>query len=233
MANDPYIIVRRSDGGPRQTAVSFPFEDEQAWTDFCETAGGGQGPPGPAGPAGSPGAAGPKGDTGNTGSTGPQGPIGNTGPTGNTGPQGATGNTGLTGNTGPQGSQGIQGVQGPVGPSVGTAPFGYATGAGGVVAQATNKSTTVIINKLCGTITMHNAALAAGAIVTFTVTNTQVLATDYADAKHVSIGTIGGYTVMANTEAAGSFKITIRNNTAGSLGEAIVIRFIVIRAVTA
>jgi len=39
--------------------------------------------------------------------------------------------------------------------------------------------------------------------------------------------------VMPNTSAAGSFKISLRNNTAGSLGEALVLRFAIIKAVAA
>jgi hypothetical protein len=108
---------------------------------------------------------------------------------------------------------------------------GYAVGAGGAVTQATNKSTGVTLNELCGTITMNGAALAAAGIVTFTITNSFVAATDVIHVQHDSVGTIGGYTVMPNTPAAGSFKITVRNNTAGSLSEAIVLRFAIIKAV--
>ncbi len=111
--------------------------------------------------------------------------------------------------------------------------IGYASGAGGTVSQLTSKSTGVTLNKLCGTITMHNAALAAAAIVTFTVTNSTVAATDVITIQHDTIGTIGGYTIMPNTSASGSFKISVRNNTAGSLSEAIVLRFAIIKGVTA
>lgn len=109
--------------------------------------------------------------------------------------------------------------------------IGYATGAGGTVTQITSKSTGVTLSKNCGTITMQAAALAAGAIVSFTVTNTSVGANDVVHTQHDSGGTLGAYTVTANTMAAGSYKITVRNNTAGSLSEAIVIRFVVIKAV--
>jgi hypothetical protein len=109
---------------------------------------------------------------------------------------------------------------------------GYTTGNGGTVSQPTSKSTGVTLNKLCGTITLNNAALAAATIVTFTVTNSTVAATDVIVVQHDSGGTTGAYTIAANTSASGSFKISVRNNTAGSLGEAIVIRFAVIKAVT-
>lgn len=112
------------------------------------------------------------------------------------------------------------------------AGIGYDTGAGGTVTQVTSKANGVTIHKVCGTITLHNAALAADTAVTFTVTNSSVAATDVIVVQHDSGGTIGAYTVTPNTPAAGSFKITVRNVTAGSLSEAIVIRFVVLKAVT-
>jgi hypothetical protein len=80
---------------------------------------------------------------------------------------------------------------------------------------------------------MNGAALASLAIVTFTVTNTLVAATDVVVVMHDSAGTIGCYSIWPNTMAAGSFKITIKNISAGSLSEAIVLRFVVIKAVIA
>jgi hypothetical protein len=112
---------------------------------------------------------------------------------------------------------------------MGGAGIGYGVGAGGTVTQGTNKATTVVLNKLSGAITTHNAALAAGAIVSFTVTNSTMAATDVVAINHSSGGTLGAYTVMPNTPAAGSFRVTLRNNTAGSLGEALVLRFAIIR----
>jgi hypothetical protein len=74
------------------------------------------------------------------------------------------------------------------------------------------------------------SALAAGAIVTFQVNNSTVTADDLIIARHVSGGTAGPYLVSTNTVANGSFRITVRNTGAGSLSEAIVIKFIVMRA---
>lgn len=115
--------------------------------------------------------------------------------------------------------------------SSGTAGIGYAAGAGGTVAQATDKSTGVTLNKVCGTITMDGAALGVATIVTFTVTNSTVAATDVIHIQHDSVGTTGGYTVVAHSPAAGSFQVSVRNNTVGILSEAIVLRFAVIKAV--
>ena len=109
---------------------------------------------------------------------------------------------------------------------------GYITGEGGALTQATSKSTAVTLSKKCGTITMNNAALAADTIVSFTLTNTTIAATDVVVLNHASGGTAGKYALNAQA-AAGSASINVTNISAGALSEAIVIRFAVIKAVTA
>jgi hypothetical protein len=112
-----------------------------------------------------------------------------------------------------------------------TLPFGYAAGAGGTVTQATNKSTGATLNTRCGTVTMNGAELAADTTVSFTLTNSQIEATDVVMLNHASAGTAGAYTLNAQA-AAGSASINVRNVTGGALSEAIVIRFAVIKATT-
>jgi polygalacturonase len=114
----------------------------------------------------------------------------------------------------------------------GTGGLGYATGAGGTATQSPNKTSGVTLNKVCGAVTMANSALASAAIVSFTLTNSTIAATDVIALNHASGGTAGAYTVNAQA-GAGSAVVTVRNNTAGSLSEAIVLRFAVIKAVTA
>ena len=109
---------------------------------------------------------------------------------------------------------------------------GYITGEGGTVTQATSKATAVTLNKKCGQITMNAAALAAATTVTFVLTNSTIAATDLLVLNHVSGGTAGAYLLNAQA-AAGSVSINVRNVTAGSLSEAIVIGFAVIKAVIA
>ena len=109
---------------------------------------------------------------------------------------------------------------------------GYITGEGGTVTQATSKATAVTLNKKCGQITMNAAALAADTTVTFVLTNSTIAATDLLVLNHVSGGTAGSYLLNAQA-AAGSVSINVRNVTAGSLSEAIVIGFAVIKAVIA
>lgn len=113
-----------------------------------------------------------------------------------------------------------------------TAGFGYATGAGGTVTQATSKSTAVTLNTVTGAITMNGAALAADTTVSFTLTNSAIAATDAVIVLHESAGTLGAYS-FASTAAAGSASISVHNNTPGSLSEAIVLRFVVIKSVNA
>jgi hypothetical protein len=108
--------------------------------------------------------------------------------------------------------------------------IGYPVGLGGAVTQETDKATTVVLSKVCGQITMDDDALAAAAEVSFTVTNTTVAAGDVVLVNHSSGGTGGAYLAQANTIAAGSFKITVANLSAGSLSEAIVLTFIVFKA---
>jgi hypothetical protein len=112
-----------------------------------------------------------------------------------------------------------------------TLPFGYGAGAGGTVTQATSKSTGVTLDTRCGTVTLNAAELAADTAVSFTLTNSQVEATDMVMVSHSSAGTFGAYVCDARA-AAGSASVVVRNVTAGALSEAIVLRFIVIKAST-
>jgi hypothetical protein len=111
--------------------------------------------------------------------------------------------------------------------------IGYATGAGGTVVQATSKATGVTLNKLCGRITMHGAALAAAAEVSFVVTNSLVAATDVVVVCVQSVGTAGAYLVTVGAVSAGSFAITVGNVSAGSLSQALVLNFVVLKGVAA
>jgi hypothetical protein len=110
--------------------------------------------------------------------------------------------------------------------------LGYTTGSGGAVTQATSKSTGVTLNKTNGQITLNNAALAGDTTVSFTLSNTFIAAGDVLVLNHISAGTAGSYLLNAQS-AAGSASINVRNITTGSLSEAIVIAYAVIKAVTA
>lgn len=121
---------------------------------------------------------------------------------------------------------------GKVSTSSATAGIGYSTGAGGTVTQLTNKGTGVTLNKSTGQITMNNATLNADTTVSFVLTNSAIAAGDILLVNHISGGTAGSYLLEAQS-AAGTATIVVRNITTGNLGEAIVIAFAVIKAVTA
>ena len=113
-----------------------------------------------------------------------------------------------------------------------TGKHGYTTGSGGTVTQATSKATGVTLSKSTGQITLNAALLASDTTASFTLTNTVIEAGDILILNHISGGTAGSYLLNAQS-AAGSASINVRNITAGSLSEAIVIAFAVIKAVTA
>ena len=113
-----------------------------------------------------------------------------------------------------------------------TGKQGYATGSGGTVTQITSKATGVTLSKSTGQITLDGAALTASTTVSFTLTNTVIEAGDILIMNHISGGTAGSYLLNAQS-AAGSASINVRNISLGSLSEAIVIAFAVIKAVTA
>lgn len=114
----------------------------------------------------------------------------------------------------------------------GTGKQGYATGSGGIVTQLTSKATGVTLSKSTGQITLDAAALAASTTVSFTLTNTVIEAGDILVMNHITGGTAGSYLLNAQS-AAGSASINVRNISLGSLSEAIVIAFAVIKAVSA
>lgn len=109
--------------------------------------------------------------------------------------------------------------------------IGYATGAGGTVAQATNRSTTVVLNKLCGGITLFNTTTAAGQFDKFTLTNSQIAATDVVN---VCVKTAtANYIACVLSVGAGSCVIGIYTPAAVGAAEAPVINFTVSKAVNA
>jgi len=122
---------------------------------------------------------------------------------------------------------GVLTMGGAGGGAIGTA------GAGGAVVQATSKVTAFTLSKTCGTIQFAADALGADTTSGGTVwTNTTIAATDVVVFTHSTGGTLGAYSI-ACTPASGSATIYIRNNTPGSLSEAPIFRFAVIKGVVA
>lgn len=119
--------------------------------------------------------------------------------------------------------------------SSGLGGVGYATGAGSSVTQLTSKSTAPpAINKDCGQIITNNASLAAAGVVSFTVSNSEVAATDTINLNLKSgPATPGSYRYWIEAVAAGTFTVTIENRSAGALAEALTFNFAIIKAVNA
>lgn len=112
--------------------------------------------------------------------------------------------------------------------------IGYAPGSGGSVTQATSKATSVTLNKPTGRITTAADALAAGASVTFDMSNTSIAITD------VIVLNMGGaaavaanYRVEVVRIAVGNVVIRLTNISAGSRSEALIINFAVIKGAVA
>ena len=110
------------------------------------------------------------------------------------------------------------------------AGLGYGTGSGGTVTQATSKSTAVTLNKPTGQITMDNAALLTNTTVSFIVNNTLMTATDCVITNlQGGVSANGNYLIWADYGGAGKFVVNVRNFSVGSLSEAIVFNFAIIK----
>lgn len=108
---------------------------------------------------------------------------------------------------------------------------GYGVGSGGTVTQATSKSTTVTLNKPSGQITMNNAALAGNTQVLFLLNNTIISSTDCV-VVNVNYSNGGAYQADCVQINNGNCYIRVRNITATSYSEAVVLNFAVIKGAT-
>ena len=113
------------------------------------------------------------------------------------------------------------------------AGLGYGTGAGGSVTQATSKATAVTLNKPCGTIILAADALASNTTARFSFNNSILAITDTVILIIRNGVTAGAYLVWVDGTAAGSCTIAIRNISGGSLSDAVVLNFSIIKGVTA
>jgi len=85
---------------------------------------------------------------------------------------------------------------------------------GGAVSQATNRTTGVTLSNYSGKVTTQATSLAAVTIVTHTVTNTLVAATD-----NIIITKVSGdadTSAFVSAVASGSFNVSLRNNAASA-----------------
>lgn len=110
--------------------------------------------------------------------------------------------------------------------STGVGKIGYSTG--GTVTQATSKSTGVTLNTVTGEITMNAATLGGDSTVSFTLTNSSISNTDVMILNQVGGGNVGLYSFNAVCNS-GSASIAVHNMTNTNRGDAIVIRYVVIK----
>ena len=106
--------------------------------------------------------------------------------------------------------------------------LGYYDGSFGEVTQATSKSTGVTLNSPAGRITMNNAALANGAVVTFTLTNSSLSADDVLILNVAGGATAGGYFTFVTAMSNGSCDVSLVNRSGGSLSEAVQLNYAII-----
>lgn len=106
--------------------------------------------------------------------------------------------------------------------------LGYGVGSGGTVTQATSKSTAVTLNTPTGQITTANSALAAGATATFTLNDSVMSANDVLVVSiNANSPNASSYSVSGLASSTGT--IFLKNTSAGSLSDAVVINFAVIK----
>jgi hypothetical protein len=110
-----------------------------------------------------------------------------------------------------------------------TGGIGYSTGAGLSVIQGTNRATGVLINAVCGAITLFSVA-GNTTPTSFTMTNSTIAATDVVILNQKSGTNI--YNLLVSNVQAGSCQITVFT-TGGITSEAPVINFAVLKAVLA
>ena len=112
-----------------------------------------------------------------------------------------------------------------------TQEIGYAPAAQGTVTQLTDKSTGVTLNKSAGRITMNNAALAGGAVASFVLTNNLISSNGtiiVCVSSNTTGSAAGAYTTYISYLSAGTALISLRNLSATSYSEAVIINYAII-----
>lgn len=111
--------------------------------------------------------------------------------------------------------------------------IGFGAGAGASVTQATSKSTNVTLNKRTGKITMNNAALAAGASVSFSLISDKIAVDDVVWPTSLSGTGSANYRIEPFNLSAGAVSFRVTNISAGSLSDALAFNFIVFKGASA
>ena len=111
--------------------------------------------------------------------------------------------------------------------------LGYTAAAQGAVTQggSTDKTPAVTLNKAAGRITLNATALAGNTVAVFNLNNSYISANDLVIVNVSGGGTAGAYSTYISSMSTGVAAIAIRNMTAGSLSEAVIINFAIIHCV--
>lgn len=107
--------------------------------------------------------------------------------------------------------------------------FGYYAGAGNSQSQSTTKGDAISSNTPTVKITMSNAALAANTAVSFTWSSTKIGADDHVMVQIRGGAGGGAYNAWCDQVNAGSARIVLKNVTAGSLSDAVVLQVSVVK----
>ena len=112
-----------------------------------------------------------------------------------------------------------------------TGPLGFISNAGSIVTQGTSKGNTVVMNKVCGQIVTHNAALGSGANVGFRFQNQFISSTDVLILNIGTGATQAAYRVQVDAMETGNANIRLYNVYGAGLSEAITLNYALIKAV--
>lgn len=108
--------------------------------------------------------------------------------------------------------------------------IGYGPGIGGTVTQPTSKSTNVALNKTSGQVTMSNASLPGGGVVSFQIANT--FASQYDGVVVTGLQTFDWSNYILSATISNSVIIvTLKNDTVAARSEALVFNFQLFRGV--
>jgi ABC-type glycerol-3-phosphate transport system permease component len=113
-----------------------------------------------------------------------------------------------------------------------TTGLGYDLSAFNTVIQLSSKYSSVMLNSLAGSITTHNAALAVGATIGFSFSNSKISPKDIVilNIRNGSGGaSVNAYQLGVDAVASGSCWVHITNVSAASLSESIIIGFAIIK----
>jgi hypothetical protein len=111
--------------------------------------------------------------------------------------------------------------------------LGYQTGVGGSVVQLTDKTTTVTLDKPCGSIQLASQSIAAGAEVSFTLLNSYITDRDVVAVSIRSNASAGTYVAQCDLVDNGQCRISLSNISSGPIDQQVVLNFVIIKSVAA